>query len=76
MAKMIIKKDTWYFGGQENPVYFLGGYEDEDEEDIFIRKGSYECIEDGVNGYPMIKVNGEWLDWAADEDDESWKIIK
>ena len=32
------------------------------DEELFVEPGEYEYIENGVNGYPMINVNGEWLD--------------
>lgn len=31
------------------------------DEETFVESGEYE-VEDGPNGYPMILVNGEWLD--------------
>lgn len=32
------------------------------DEDTYIEAGEYERVEDGYNGWPMIKVNGIWLD--------------
>lgn len=36
------------------------------DEEITIQPGEYEYTEDGVNAWPMIKVNGEWLDIMLD----------
>lgn len=32
------------------------------DDETYIEAGSYEVDYNGTNGYPMIKVNGEWLD--------------
>lgn len=46
------------------------------DEDLVITKGVYNWKETGVNGYPMIEVNGEWLDIAFDEPEEMEEYIK
>ncbi len=32
------------------------------DEETFVYAGEYEYCDEGINGYPMILVNGEWLD--------------
>lgn len=59
MAKILIKQDVKY---------------DEDLLPI-IKAGEYEYEEDGVNSWPMIRVNGEWWDWAADSDNTIWELV-
>ena len=44
------------------------------DEEIFVEAGTYDFVEEGPNGYPMILVNGEWLD-LADLDSICWVQI-
>lgn len=32
------------------------------DDETYVPDGWYDFIEEGPNGYEMIKVNGEWLD--------------
>lgn len=32
------------------------------DEELFIEEGTYDFVEEGINGYSMILVNDEWLD--------------
>lgn len=32
------------------------------DEETYVEAGAYEFLQSGLNGYAMIKVNGEWLD--------------
>lgn len=59
MTKILIKQNIRY---------------DEDLLPI-IEAGQYDYDEHGVNGWPMIKVNDEWWDWAADPDDKIWELV-
>lgn len=34
------------------------------DEETFIKAGTYELEETGINGYPMVLVNDEWLDFC------------
>jgi hypothetical protein len=38
------------------------------DEEITIECGEYEYAEEGINGYPMILVNNQWLDVCSLED--------
>lgn len=44
------------------------------DEEIFVEAGTYDFVEAGTNGYPMILVNDEWLD-LADFDSTCWVHI-
>ena len=44
------------------------------DEKIFVEAGTYDFVEEGTNGYPMILVNDEWLD-LADFDSICWVHI-
>ena len=48
------------------------GFEYDDE--LFVETGIYDFIENGINGYPMILVNGKWLDLCAIEELECMYI--
>lgn len=38
------------------------------DDETFIEAGDYEFEFEGINAYPMMKVNGEWLDLCALEE--------
>lgn len=59
MWKIIIKKEMTY---------------DEDLLPI-VSPGEYNYTEDGINGWPMVEINGEWWDWAAEPNSEYWEVI-
>ena len=44
------------------------------DEETFVEAGTYDFVEEGINGYPMILVNGEWLD-LTDFDSIYWVHI-
>ena len=44
------------------------------DEEIFVEAGTYDFVEEGINGYPMILVNDEWLD-LTDFDSICWVQI-
>ena len=44
------------------------------DEEIFVEAGTYDFVEEGTNGYPMILVNDEWLD-LVDFDSICWVHI-
>lgn len=37
------------------------------DDELFIEAGEYDFVEEGINGYPMILVNDEWLDLCCME---------
>lgn len=60
MQKILIKKPMKY---------------DEDLLPI-INQGVYDFDPTpGPTGWPMIRVNDFWWDWAADEDDQYWELV-
>ena len=36
------------------------------DDETIIHPGEYEYEENGINGWPMILVNNEWLDWCEE----------
>lgn len=59
MSKILIKKEMTY------------------DEDLLpvILPGIYNYVDDGINEWPMVEINGEWWDWAADPYNEMWEVI-
>lgn len=44
------------------------------DEELTIQPGEYEYIENGINAWPMIKVNDEWLDIMLEGIDDYFEI--
>ena len=45
------------------------------DDETYVSAGFYDFVENGINGYEMIKVNDEWLD-LADFDAIAWVEIQ